>query len=207
MKKLTILPVPFMITGFTVFLAVLFIALPAHAQMMGGWGNNQNSNNATNTATQDPDEQQGAQIYQRLQNHQTTCQELTNDDFDKLGDYFMGNMMGSAHDAADRAMTQRLGDQGEKQMHIAMGERLSGCNVNAAYPTGWNTSSWNGFLPMMMGLGSGFGDQHGMMGGNWDTAGFNNIMGAALLWILPAFVVVDLVLLTILLWKKVQSRR
>lgn len=116
----------------------------------------------TNASTSSSDDQKGQNIYDQLQNKQTTCTKLTDDDFDALGDFYMGRMMGSAHDTMDQYMTQHLGANGERQAHIAMGERLSGCNESASYPSGAS-----GYMPMAW---------MGMMGGNsndWD-----NMMGA-----------------------------
>lgn len=75
------------------------------------------------------------------------CKNLTDDDFDVLGDYYMGKMIGSSHAFMNIMMTQRFGDEGKKQIHIAMRKRLSGCDTNAAYPEGAGT------MISMMGYG------------------------------------------------------
>lgn len=55
-------------------------------------------------------------------------------------------------------MTQMHGEQGEAQIHIAMGKRLSGCDTSAAIP--FQSSGW---MPMMQ-----------MMWGGWSSSfGFN----------------------------------
>lgn len=95
------------------------------------------------------DERAGKAVWDKLQSKQVTCKDLKDDDFDVLGDFFMGNMMGGSHDSMNQKMAQRLGDDREKQMHIAMGKRLSGCDV----------------LPMM---GYGYG---GMMGHSFGIVG------------------------------------
>ena len=117
---------------------------------------------STPSSPSDQGDQAGQQLWQELKNKSVTCDRLTQDDFAKLGDYFMGQMMGSAHDSMDQLMTQRLGENGDQQMHVAVGERLSGCNSNAALPVGgngfwsmmgdWNNSQGNrGGYPMMFG--------------------------------------------------------
>ncbi|HQU09101.1 MAG TPA: SHOCT domain-containing protein, partial [Opitutales bacterium] len=88
-------------------------------------------------------------ILGKLQSNQTSCSNLTDDDFDKLGDYYMGQMMGTSHSTMDALMAQRIGEDNDRLMHIALGKRLSGCDVSAAFPV-----QGAGFLPMM-----------GMMGG------------------------------------------
>lgn len=96
------------------------------------------------------EEARGKEILQKLQDKQLTCQALTNDDYEKLGEYFMGQMAGSSHEAMNNMMKQMMGDKGEEQMHIAMGKRLSGCETNAQLPS-------NGavFMPMMWMMGGG----------------------------------------------------
>ncbi len=140
------------------------------------------------------DEQAGQQIWQQLQNKQVTCDKLTTDDFDKLGDYFMGQMTGSAHEIMDQAMIQRFGKNGEKQMHIAMGERFSGCNPNAAI-----SQNGNGFSPMIGGvwpmMGFGYGAYGSMMGG-W------GILGAITWTALIAFLVLGI----IYFWKGIRKK-
>ncbi len=138
-----------------VIISGLLIALGganvASAQgMMGGFYNQQTTPVDTFAQSQTTkDEAAGKAVWDKLQAKQVTCVDLKDSDFDVLGDYFMGQMMGSSHAAMNQTMTNQLGDGGETQMHITMGKRLSGCDPTAAYPSGFQ-----GFLPMM-----------GMMGG------------------------------------------
>ncbi|CAN5384322.1 hypothetical protein BH10BAC1_BH10BAC1_12870 [soil metagenome] len=131
------------------------------AQMMG---------NLTNTSVQDTqtiqDEQAGKVIFDKLQSKQTSCANLSNDDFDVLGDYYMAQTLGNSHSAMNTMMKQRMGEENEKLMHIALGKRLSGCDTNALFP-----SQGASFLPMM-----------GMMGGlssptNYYQPNNNSMMG------------------------------
>jgi len=156
------------ILSFSLLFLILTLVFPrtASAQMMGNLASPTSNSQAQIQASQD--EAAGRAVWDKLQNSQTTCADLKDDDFDVLGDFFMGNMMGSNHDAMDQQMTQRLGDDGEKQMHITMGKRLSGCDVNASFPQGGSY-----FMPMM-GLSGGamnttsgspfLRNQNGMMG-------------------------------------------
>ena len=77
----------------------------------------------------------------------------------------MGQMMGSSHAAMNAMMIQAHGEQGEEQIHITMGKRLSGCDVSAAYSV-----QGFGWMPMMQ-----------MMWGGWSYQGrygpWNNMMG------------------------------
>ena len=88
------------------------------------WGGNWQGVSDAATAK---DEADGKAIFDRLQAKQTTCADLSADDFDLLGDYFMGQRMGNAHPQMNVMMQQMMGDEGEKQMHIIMGRNLSGC--------------------------------------------------------------------------------
>lgn len=114
------------------------------------------------------EEAKGKIFYEKLQNKEVECADLSNEDFGALGEYFMGQMLGDAHESMNAHMTQMMGEEGEKQMHVVMGKRWSGCDDAAAFPP---NSGW-GFLSMMNMMGGG-----GMMG-NWSSPfnGPNNIM-------------------------------
>ena len=131
--------------------------------MMGQFFSNQSS--AIDTASTAKDEADGKLVFDKLQSKQITCLELTDDDFDILGDYYMGQMAGSteAHDQMNARMTRMMGENGEKQMHVALGKRLSGCNTGAAY----SNNSNSGFAPMM-GYGGGMmSNFYYNYGSNW----------------------------------------
>lgn len=158
--------------GLTVFIIVSANTASAQGMMGRYYNNNSNNNDSTSSSQPDQDQLKGQDIWNKLQNKQLSCSSLTDDDFDVLGDYFMGNMMCSSHETMDNFMTQRLGENGDRQMHIAMGERLSGCNSNAAWPDKTNNAQ-NGFWPMtammggafpMMGYYGGFGSGLGLLG-------------------------------------------
>lgn len=161
----------------------------AHAQMMYGNGYGPGMmgyDTATSTATTtDSGDATGAALWQKLSSGQMTCNALSQSDFAALGDYFMGTMMGSYHEQADTVMTQRLGEQGDEAMHIAMGERFSGCNPSAAYPSGVS-----GFSPVM---GGGWGMMNGWYGGMGYGYSPLGLIGNALLWILAIIGVVAIV--------------
>ncbi len=131
--------------------ASLLFAAPALAQGMMGWYGN--GGGASRIAAE---EASGKAVWDRLQAKQISCADLRDDDFEVLGDYYMGLMMGSAHAAMDAAMDARLGTSGNTQMHVAMGKRMSGCDASASYPQG-------GAFPMMGAFGGG------MMG--WTSGG------------------------------------
>src|SRR3990167_9403238 len=56
----------------------------------------------------------------------------------------MGQMAGDSHAAMNAMMIQAHGEDGEEQIHIVMGKRLSGCDTSAAFP-----AISGGWMPMM----------------------------------------------------------
>lgn len=182
----------------------LLMALPAFAQgMMGGTFQQQVSPaSATETAQ---DEAAGKAVWDRLQAKQATCADLTDDDFDKLGDYFMGLMMGGAHASMNDSLTARFGDDGERQMHVAMGKRMSGCDANAAMPGNV------GYFPMM----GGFGGMMGWYGAGPGAYGMHGwAFGAGWPWphvfaciVTVGLVWTTLVLLIVALWKWIKKQK
>lgn len=92
------------------------------------------------------EEQEGKEIWEKLQAKNLTCEDLNDEDFGKLGEYFMGQMTGETHASMNAMMMQMHGKEGEEQMHILMGKRLSGCGNTSGTSTPY---FWFGFMPMM----------------------------------------------------------
>ncbi len=213
--------------GLALILAsILLFSNKASAQMMG-WGFGQNQNPPTQAEIQDEQNMQnaGLQIWQKLQSGALTCQQLTGDDYEKLGEYFMGEAAGSAenHVYWDNGIQSMMGDQGDTNMHIAWGERGSGCLSNAQIPS--NTPS---FFQGMMGYfnpnqyqnqnqssnqnsngnnpNTNQGGDYNMMWGYGagNAAGWGAGFGVfgILTWVV---VLIDLILLGVFLWKKIQK--
>ncbi len=172
---------------------------PSFAQMGGMMGNYQGQNPPSQSDIQKEQNEQneGQAIYQKLQDKRITCKDLTNDDLEKLGDYFMWQALGSTenHFYMDQRMTQMMGDQANTQVHIAWGQRGSGCSANTplssnTLPSQMNVNGTTG-LPMM-----------GMMG--YSMMADNNGLGIfSLILLLTALA--DLILLGALLFKKVRK--
>ena len=118
------------------------------------------------------EEQEGKEIWEKLQAKRIECKNLTDDNYASLGEYYMGQMTGTSHEAMNTMMTQMMGEQGEEQMHIVMGKRLSGCDNQAQLP-----QNGVGFMPMMWMMGGG---GNPMMGyGGWGNVmnGWGNFGG------------------------------
>ena len=94
------------------------------------------------------EEVEGKEIWEKLQTKQLEYKNLTNDNFEVLGEYFMGQMTGSSHEAMNNMMTRMMGTEGEKQMHIAMGKRFTGTKGGGNFMMGnfgTNSIGWFGF--------------------------------------------------------------
>lgn len=173
-------------------------AATAHAQMMGGYGQNGSSSSvmggwaypgASSTQMSASDTQAiaaGQALYSRLQSRQIACSELTRDNYDELGEYFMQQVTGAGHPAMDAMISNMMGEEGDTAIHVAWGERYSGCNTNATLPGAWSTpgnnNHYDGFMPMM-GFGYGYG-------GGWDIFG---LLWTILWWTLVIVSIVVLV--------------
>ena len=191
-----------------VIVFVFFSLFPKYTHAQGMMGQFQNPTPTTDTtSTTAKDEAAGKVVWDKLQNKQVTCSQLTDDDFDVLGDFFMGNMMGSNHDAMNQMMVQRLGNDGEKQMHIALGKRLSGCNANAALPQGASYfTPMMGFGNMMGNSGntSLFGGSRGMMGYGYGNSALPRFwLIGVITWIV---LIIFLVSGSIYFWKEIKRK-
>lgn len=175
-------------------LAVLgVLALGVNAQMMGGAGPAADDHTAR-------EEAEGKAIWEKLEAKDTPCKDLSNDDFERLGEYFMGLMLGDAHPAMNQMMTSMMGEEGEEQMHFVMGKRLSGCDTTAAFP-----SAGRGFMPMMQMMWGGWGSRGGsgwwgsgpmMGGGSWSWGGLIGLgIIGVVLWLLWWGVIIAAVVL------------
>lgn len=181
-----------------VFTAILLFSWTplAKGQMMNYGATN--TPGTSNDKTSD-EEARGKMIWERFKAKEVICSDLSDNDFDALGEYFMGQMMGTSHAAMNVMMAQMMGEQGETQMHIVMGKRLSGCDTSAVYPAGGL-----GFMPMMQ-MMSGFGSAQNQE--NWSTNGKFNLINTmmnfgflALLFVIIWWVIVIAVIIVFLRW-------
>lgn len=181
MKKLLII---FFITVWV----LIFNSHAVHAQMMGYSSSTSGNVSNSDIQAQQKEEQKGKNLFDKLNSKQLTCQKLTSDNFEKIGEYFMGKAIGntSEHVVMNNMIKSMRGQQGEEQMHIAWGERGSGCSVNTSLPFS--------FMNMMRGGGNsmmGYGDWNNMTGG-WGGLGFGWIF-MIIFWILIILGVIALI--------------
>ncbi|MDE2038166.1 MAG: hypothetical protein KGI69_03030 [Patescibacteria group bacterium] len=185
MKKIAMLAL------FASFIAVAGAlgARPADAQMMGGYYNGygpgmmysyygSSTPAAAGSTTMDAAEAAGQALAQKLRAGTIGCPTLTQADYQSLGEYSMTLMMGSGHDAMDSYIVSRYGQAYDDSMHVAMGERFSGCGSASAF------AGSTGFGPMMggehangYGMMSGWGNGYGAPYG-WDETILAAITGA-----------------------------
>ncbi len=123
-----------------------------NAQMMSGFSNSSvDWNKIVEHTTRE--EQEGKILWDKLQAKEIACADLNDEQFGVLGEYFMGQMAGNSHAAMNAMMIQAHGEDGEEQIHIVMGKRLSGCDTSAAF-----SAISGGWMPMM-----------NMMWGGWSS--------------------------------------
>jgi len=147
-------------------------------------------------------EAEGKAIWEKLQAQELNCGNLSDDDFHALGMYFMGLMVGDSHEAMDAMLERMMGEEGENQMHIAIGKRMSGCEPNVPMP---QSMADGGMMQMMWGGWSSPFDSNNstnnmMNFGFWHFGSFGWIF-MILWWVL---IILGLVALT--KWLISQSR-
>lgn len=152
----------------------LFLVNPPISHAQGMMGRFQVTPDQANIDSTTQEEAKGKAIWEQLQAKQIQCKDLKDDDFDVLGEYFMGQRLGASHANMNAMMKQMMGDAGETQMHITLGKRLSGCDPQAAAPVNGSR-----FMPMM-GIdenpSAADARRFSMMGGN-SGSGFNMMRG------------------------------
>ena len=105
------------------------------------------------------EQRQGRDLVAQLKSGAKTCKDLSAEDFDHVGEYVMGRMLGStvAHEAMNDRMRAAMGDRFEGLMHQRMGARFAGCGATG--------TAGNGGM-----MGSG------MMGGSYGQDGWGQMM-------------------------------
>jgi hypothetical protein len=105
-------------------LLVLFLGFgllgKTQAQMMGNFyrGNQLNISGSDweeilrHTKTE---EQEGKEIWEKLQSKNLNCENLSDEDFGKLGEYFMGQMTGEAHISMNAMIMQMHGKKAKSK--------------------------------------------------------------------------------------------
>lgn len=118
---------------FIIFTAIAggLFAVSANAQMMSGFlGSSADWSKIVEHTLLE--EQEGGEIWKKFQAKELVCENFDDERYGVLGEYFMGVMTGDSHPAMNATMIQMHGKDGEEQIHITMGKRLSGCDTSAS---------------------------------------------------------------------------
>ncbi len=131
---------------------------------------------------------------------QKGCDELTESEFELLGDYYMELMHpGEAHEAMD-AMMGGEGSESLRVIHTRMGQ-----NFYCGDADGYGSSGMMGG-GMMGGMGGGMMGSYGMMGGSYGMMGSGWSVWGVLYALLLVGLVVAVFLLAALLYKKIVQK-
>src|SRR3990167_8836070 len=186
----------FIITFIFVFGFALFPSFSLAQGMMGNTVTVSNGHTAR-------EEAEGKAVWEKLQTKELVCKDLSDDNFGTLGEYFMGQMMGNSHEAMNNMMIQMMGEQGEEQMHVVMGKRLSGCDTSVAFP-----SQGTGFMPMMQMMMGGWSSPAGLNQGNNSMMnfGFSPFGGFGWIFMILWWVLIIAGIIALIRWLTSQSR-
>ena len=191
MKKIFFITIFIFVFGF-----VLFPSLSSAQGMMGNTVTVSNGHTAR-------EEAEGKAVWEKLQTKELACKDLSDDNFGTLGEYFMGQMMGNSHEAMNNMMIQMMGEQGEEQMHVVMGKRLSGCDTSVAFP-----SQETGFMPMMQMMMGGWSSPSGLNQGNNSMMnfGFTPFGGFGWIFMILWWALIIAGIVALIKWLTNQSR-
>ena len=148
------------------------------------------------------EEQEGKELWDTLQAKEIACENLSDEQFGVLGEYFMGQMAGESHAAMNAMMIQAHGEDGEEQIHIVMGKRLSSCDTSASFP-----AISGGWMPMMNPVRNGASNGVNMMwGGSMMNFGFGPFGSFGWIFMILWWVLIILGLVALIKWLTSQSR-
>lgn len=140
-----------------VIIAAALFAASANAQMMTGRFSNSAADWDEVVEHTAREEQDGKEVWEKFQAKEIVCTDLDDEQFGVLGEYFMGVMTGDSHAAMNAMLMQMHGEEGEEQVHIVLGKRLSGCDTSAAV-----SGVGGGWMPMMNIMTGGWSSPFGL---------------------------------------------
>ena len=141
------------------------------------------------------EEAQGRVIVEQIQSKTIQYSQLSDQQFELVGEYAMGLQMGAGHEAMNQSLVARFGETGERAMHIQMGKQFLG----AGYDT--SSVSSNGY-GMMGGYNSSYGG-YGMMNGWGNYSAGTYWLG----FLYQILLIVLLVLAVVWLGRKVFAKK
>lgn len=144
------------------FVVSLFIPLSANAQMMGSITPTMQQVSPTPFPQDVQDIQTGKELYDKFKSKQISCNQLKDDDFEKIGEYVMNQRFSntSQHIQMNERAKQMMGENGEELMHVRLGRSATDCYQNGQgggnSMMGWvygNMMGWNNgllILPLLI---------------------------------------------------------
>ena len=184
-------------------------ATSVNAQMMMGSFSNSTADWEEVVEHTAREEQEGKELWDKLQTKEVACENLSDEQFGVLGEYFMGQMVGDSHAAMNAMMIQMHGEDGEEQIHIVMGKRLSGCDTSAAFP-----SISGGWMPMINMMWGGWSfddaqDRSSLFGNNSTNNmmnfGFGSFGGFGWIFMILWWVLIIAGIIALIKWLMTQS--
>lgn len=128
---------------------MVFFGFNANAQMMGRFSTDSGIGWEDVVKQTISEENEGRELWNKFQAKEIACADILDMQFEALGEYFMGQMMGDSHTAMNAMMIQMHGKDGENKIHIVLGKRISGCDTSATFPAGGD--AWMPMMQMMLG--------------------------------------------------------
>ena len=109
----------------------LVVTKPVYAQMMHS--DQVGQSGVTKVYELDEDDKEdindGELLFEKIKSGEVLCSSLSDTDFEKIGEYTFQKNVGDEHIHArmNAMMKERMGDEGERQMHVQLGKDQSGC--------------------------------------------------------------------------------
>src|SRR3989338_7082153 len=148
------------------------------------------------------EEAEGEIVWQKLQSKEVACGDLSDEDFGALGEYYMGQMLGDSHKAMNEMMMRMHGEEGEEQIHVVMGKRLSGCDTSATVP-----GISGGWMPMMNMMWGGWSSPFGNTStNNMMNFGFGPLGGFGWIFMILWWILIIAGIVALIKWLTSQSR-
>ena len=118
------------------------------------------------------EQQQGAQVLSKVQGGKPQGTNLTNTEYQHVGQYLMGRALGSAqrYEAMDSLMDRMMGQSASDQMYQYMGERYLG---KSAAPN----SSYGPYYSWMANMMSRYGGPYAGMVGGYMMGAYHGLTG------------------------------
>ncbi len=173
-----------------------------NAQMMSGFSNSSSDWEKVVEHTL-REEKEGKELWAKFQAKKIPCANLNDEQYGVLGEYFMWQMAGDSHIAMNAMMIQAHGEDGEEQIHIVMGKRLSGCDTSASFPVGSG-----GWMPMMNMIWGGWSSpfSNNNLTNNMMNFGFGPFGGLGLIFMILWWVLIIAGIVALIKWLTSQSR-